>query len=246
MNGRCCVFQPFDSGPYDKRYEDILDPAIRTANLEPYRVDKDPSATIPIDTLHEEIRLSIACLADITTDNPNVWYELGYAVASNKPMVMICSKSRTRKPPFDIQHRKIIWYALDSPRDFDQLKNDISTRLLSELHKQAEIQNIVSASSSVRETEGLKPHEISALALIMATRDAKDAGVSNFRIKQQMSEVFTDLATNLALVSLEHKGFIESKREQDYDGSWFAACFLTTQGEKWLLDHQDRLELSRS
>ena len=36
---------------------------------------------IPIDTLHEEIRRSVVCLAEITPDNPNVWYELGFSVA---------------------------------------------------------------------------------------------------------------------------------------------------------------------
>src|SRR5437867_4055926 len=112
MVGRCCIFQPFDSGgPYDKRYEGVLAPAVKAANLEAYRVDKDPRATIPIETLHREIRSSTACVADITTDNPNVWYELGYAIASDKPTVIICSNQRGASRPFDIQHRQIIYYA---------------------------------------------------------------------------------------------------------------------------------------
>jgi hypothetical protein len=36
---RCFVIQPFDrGGPYDKRYRDVLTPAIQEAGLEPYRV----------------------------------------------------------------------------------------------------------------------------------------------------------------------------------------------------------------
>ena len=31
----CFVIQPFDKGPFDKRYDDVLDPAIRAALLEP-------------------------------------------------------------------------------------------------------------------------------------------------------------------------------------------------------------------
>jgi hypothetical protein len=39
----CFVIQPFDNGgPYDKRYRDVLVPAITKAELEPYRVDEDP------------------------------------------------------------------------------------------------------------------------------------------------------------------------------------------------------------
>jgi nucleoside 2-deoxyribosyltransferase len=95
MLGRCCVFQPFDhGGPFDKRYDDGFDPAIKAADLDPYRVDRDHKAEIPMDSLHDEIRESVACLADISTDNPNVWYELGYALASGKPVVMVCAKGR--------------------------------------------------------------------------------------------------------------------------------------------------------
>jgi hypothetical protein len=59
MNGRCCVFQPFDKGPHDKRYEDTIAPAIKLAGLEPYRVDRDEGAVIPVETLHEEIRSAV-------------------------------------------------------------------------------------------------------------------------------------------------------------------------------------------
>ena len=38
---RCFVIQPFDGGQrYDKRYEDVFEPAIRDAGLEPYRMDR--------------------------------------------------------------------------------------------------------------------------------------------------------------------------------------------------------------
>jgi hypothetical protein len=33
-NGRCCVFQPFDKGDFDKRYDDVLVPAIEAAPSE--------------------------------------------------------------------------------------------------------------------------------------------------------------------------------------------------------------------
>src|SRR3954470_8200000 len=100
---RCFVIQPFDKGPFDKRYDDVLVPAIQMAAFEPYRVDRDPSVTIPIDTIEEYIRESDACLADITLDNPNVWYEVGFSFASGKDVVLVCSEERT-KFPFDVRH----------------------------------------------------------------------------------------------------------------------------------------------
>jgi nucleoside 2-deoxyribosyltransferase len=99
----CFVIQPFDGGKYDKRFEDIFRPAIEAAGLEAYRVDRDPSVEVPIDSIEEGIRNAAVCLADITADNPNVWYELGYSFARGRPVIMVCSDER-RKYPFDIQH----------------------------------------------------------------------------------------------------------------------------------------------
>src|ERR1039458_9292782 len=108
-NGRCCVFQPFDKGDFDKRFDDVLTPAIEAADLEPYRVDRDAGSVIPVDTLHREIRSATVCVADITTRNPNVMYELGYALAAGKDVVII-SGPNAEKFPFDIQHRGILSY----------------------------------------------------------------------------------------------------------------------------------------
>jgi hypothetical protein len=100
--GRCFVIQPFDKGPFDRRYEDVLSPAIKNADLEPYRVDQDPSVSIPIDSIEIGIQGSNVCLADITLDNPNVWFEVGYAIAANKEVVF--SEDRKTPFPFDVQH----------------------------------------------------------------------------------------------------------------------------------------------
>jgi hypothetical protein len=118
----CFVMQPFDDGPFDRRYTDVIDPAIRAAGLEPYRVDKDPTVSIPIQDIEQGIRDSALCLADITLDNPNVWFELGFAIATGKEVVLICSNDRTTRFPFDVQHRTIIKYTTASTSDFEKLK----------------------------------------------------------------------------------------------------------------------------
>jgi hypothetical protein len=66
------------------------------------------------------------CFADITEDNPNVWFELGYAIACKKEVVLVCSKERTTKFPFDMQHRTIIHYGTGSPSDFESLGRQIT------------------------------------------------------------------------------------------------------------------------
>jgi nucleoside 2-deoxyribosyltransferase len=124
----CFVIQPFDGGPFDKRYEDTLAPAIRAAGIDPYRVDRDENAVIPIESIEEGIRRADVCLADITTDNPNVWLEVGFALASGKSVVLVCSHERV-KFPFDVQHRTIIRYKTEAKRDFETLADQVTKRL---------------------------------------------------------------------------------------------------------------------
>ncbi len=242
MDGRCCVFQPFDHGAHDRRFDDTIAPAIKAADLEPYRVDRDDGAVIPIDTLHEEIRGATICLADVTTRNPNVMYEVGFAIAAGKDVVLICLRSPSTVFPFDIQHRGMIQYSLDSASDFERLKQDITNRIKAILRKQVTTQ-VVSASP-VKSTEGLQPNEVAALALVMANVDSSTDMVSTVTIKQDMLKAgFTKLATQLALTRLARMRLVEAREDTDYNGNSFMAYQILEEGENWLLDNQDKLEL---
>lgn len=245
LNGRCCVFQPFDKGPYDKRYDDILAPAIREAGLEPYRVDRDPGATIPIDTLHDEIKLATICLADIGTHNPNVMYELGYALASGKDAILICPTQMPQPFPFDIRHRSIIHYSLDSPRDFEKLKADIIARIAAILAKNA-TRNEVSSASPVRETEGLQPHEIASLALVMAGTTFPGDTVSAYSVKDEIVKAgYTALASQLGLSRLVRLKYLEVTKEEDWNGNEYAAYRVLQAGEDWLSANHGKLVMQR-
>lgn len=60
------------------------------AGLDDYRVDTENLVQVPIDTIGEKIQEATVCVADITLNNPNVWYEVGYAYASNKTVILVC------------------------------------------------------------------------------------------------------------------------------------------------------------
>jgi hypothetical protein len=79
------------------------------------------------ESIEEKIRESQICFADISTDNPNVWYELGFAVACEKKLVLACSNKRD-KYPFDIQQKHIINY-VPSREGHKKLKKEIAERL---------------------------------------------------------------------------------------------------------------------
>jgi hypothetical protein len=121
--------QPFDGDVFDRRYEEIFEPAIQASGLTPYRVDKDLQVSIPIDDIQRGIRDSDICLAEITTDNPNVWFELGYAMACRKEVVLLCSDERKTRFPFDVQHRTIIKYNTKSIGDYKRLRKTITAKI---------------------------------------------------------------------------------------------------------------------
>jgi nucleoside 2-deoxyribosyltransferase len=97
--------------------------------------------------IEEGIRTAQACVADISKDNPNVWFELGLAIASGKPVVLIAQDDPARKFPFDVQHRHIIRYRTESTRDFANLATDITTRLKAVLQKEERLERAVQPSS---------------------------------------------------------------------------------------------------
>jgi hypothetical protein len=244
---RCFVIQPFDKGgPFDKRYRDVLIPAIKDADLEHYRVDEDPGTTVLIDNIEEGIRTSEICLADMTNDNPNIWYEVGFAIASEKPVVLICASPRPTPPPFDIRHRQIIFYSPDSPSDFKKMGDEITARLKAQMKKTEELQTIASLSP-VKKTEGLSSYEIAALVSIMENRLTPDAGTTPDDIQRGMRKAgYTDIAIGLSLESLRKKGMMEYDQTDPNDfGNTWTISKLTDSGLDWLLANQDRFILSR-
>lgn len=126
----CFVIQPFDKGIFDKRNAELFAPAIRAAGLTPYRVDQDPGVYIPIQTIHEKISASQICLAEITTNNPNVWYELGFAIATGKQVVILSNQiERQGRFPFDIQHLLVVKYDDSTEEGRAALMQEISSRI---------------------------------------------------------------------------------------------------------------------
>lgn len=242
---QCFVIQPFDHGPFDKRYRDVLAPAIKEAGLDSYRVDEDPSTTVPIDDIEKGIRGSEICLADITTDNPNIWYEVGFSFVNGKPVVLICAKQRPTDPPFDIQHRQIIFYSQDSPSDFIKLGKEVTARLKAQL-KKAEAMQTIANLSPVKSTEGLSSYEIATMVSIMENRLEPDGSVTPSDIRKDMRKAgYTDIATGLSLESLKRKEMIEfDQSESDNFGNTYTVVRLSDRGLDWMLENQKRFKLS--
>ncbi len=244
----CFVIQPFDNGPFDKRFDDVYIHAIQSAGLEAYRVDRDPSVGIPIEGIEKGIRNSSVCLADITTDNPNVWYELGFAFATGRPVVMICSRDRiSTKYPFDIQHRTVISYTTESSSDFEKLKQDISDRIKAMVDGPEAIRQIAEADQ-IAPTHGLSQGELMVLATLAGDSALPGTGTTLYQLKESSERYgLTAIGFTLAFRRLLSKQFIKLEKDWDeYRNEEYIIARVTDSGWDWIESNESLFILKKN
>jgi hypothetical protein len=243
----CFVIQPFDGGAYDKRFKDVYEPAIKAAGYDAYRVDQDPSVSVPIESIENGIRSAVVCLADITIDNPNVWYELGFAFAAGRPVVMICNMAErlVKKFPFDIQHRTVIVYKAEAPSDFDTLKAAITEKITAYVKKDVALQ-IMSDTEAISPVAGLSQPEIMVLA-ILAGGFSPNSATAIYSAKQDAERAgFTSVGFNLGMRRLLLKKFIEETTMQDeYNSEPYPGLELTGEAWEWIETNESMFVLHR-
>jgi hypothetical protein len=109
----CFVMQPF-TPPYGGYYETVFRPAIERVGLIPIRADAEIFGAGKImDQVWRGIRNAKILVAELTTRNANVYYELGLAHALGKPVVLIAADGEA--VPFDVHHIRVIIYDVNDP-----------------------------------------------------------------------------------------------------------------------------------
>ncbi len=94
---------------FNELFESVIKPVCEAKGLEAIRGDDMYSNGLIIGDIIQSIYDSSVIISDITPDNPNVYYEVGYAHAANKAVILMCDKSRERLP-FDLSGFRTIFY----------------------------------------------------------------------------------------------------------------------------------------
>jgi hypothetical protein len=125
----CFVMMPF-TAPLGDYYSKIYKPAIEKAGLRPVRADTDIFGTGKIiDQIWSGINSAKVLVAELTTRNPNVFYELGLAHALEKPVVLVSSNEDDI--PFDLKHIRVIYYDMTDPFWGSKLLDKVAENILS-------------------------------------------------------------------------------------------------------------------
>jgi len=124
----CFTIMPF-KGYFNEYYSKIYSIAIREANLEPIRADDIYTPGTIVNDIWDAIQKSQIILADLTNQNANVFYELGLAHASSKPVILI--SETIEDIPFDLRALRIILYDKNVP-DWGTILKDNIVRTIKE------------------------------------------------------------------------------------------------------------------
>jgi hypothetical protein len=139
MRDLCFVAMPFGTktdvaGPvaFDAVYRKIIEPAIEAAGLEALRADEEVTGGIIHKPMFERLILCRFAVADLTTANANVFYELGVRHAARPGSTVLVFAEGRGQLPFDVAPLRALPYRLDAsgaPADPEKAAADLAARL---------------------------------------------------------------------------------------------------------------------
>lgn len=117
----CFVVMPFGRKPdgqggwvdFDAVYVKLIAPAVSEAGLQPLRADQDLVGGLIHKPMYERLILSDYAVADLTTANPNVFYEVGVRHAF-RPFSTVLIGADVQRTPFDLAPDRVLPYTLSS------------------------------------------------------------------------------------------------------------------------------------
>ena len=118
---------------FDVVYRDLIAPAVRDAGLEPLRADEEQAGGIIHKPMFERLVLCEYAVADLTTANANVLYELGVRHGT-KPASTVLMFGAGSALPFDVSPLRGLPYSLGPDGAPNQLESDRAALTL-RLHK---------------------------------------------------------------------------------------------------------------
>jgi tetratricopeptide (TPR) repeat protein len=135
----CFVLMPFGKKAdaagatidFDKVYELLIKPAVADAGLDPLRADEEEGGGMIHTPMFERLVLCPYAVADLTTANANVFYELGVRHSARPASTLLLYGGACRLP-FDVQPLRALPYQIDAtgaPEQIEAGRQAITQRL---------------------------------------------------------------------------------------------------------------------
>jgi len=238
------VIQSFDGGKFDRRYMETIRPGVTKGGAEPRRADEILGVQPIIQKIEDAINDADICIAEVSQDNPNVWLELGYALALNKPTLILCDRQIRERLPFDVQHRPVIFYSTDSKSGYDDLEGKVAIEiknLVRMVASDAEQRPILQLGAA--DIGELKGYEISVMAALLAAWSTSPEGISSWQIERKLERAgYSDTQIAIGISRLMSLSYVEQSIEEDRDGDSFHSYRIAPSGIRWLHDNEAAIE----
>lgn len=128
MSCHVFVIMPFGSKEgidFNKVYNDYIKPALETEGFTVFRADEKQEAGEIRADMFQELLLADLVVADLSIDNPNVWYELGVRHALRARGIVLIQSTVRQYNPFDTYtDRKLIYHIKNGEPDVEFLQAD--------------------------------------------------------------------------------------------------------------------------
>lgn len=122
----CFVLMPFGDDMLQQVYEIHVKPTVERVGLQCKRVDDMLGPAAIMEDIWKGINSARVVLAELTGQNPNVFYELGLCHAIGKDAILLAQDIKW--VPFDVRHRRTIIYT-PTPRGCKQLEEVLGETL---------------------------------------------------------------------------------------------------------------------
>lgn len=93
---------------FDALFEEVIRPVCAELGIVAYRAADIYRPGVIIQDITQGLAMSNVIISEVTPANPNVFYELGYAHALQKPAILLADRDTTL--PFDISGHRVIFY----------------------------------------------------------------------------------------------------------------------------------------
>jgi hypothetical protein len=94
---------------FNALYQEVITPVCHEYGFAPVRADDIYNNGLIVEDIARSIRESALVIADITPNNPNVYYEVGYAHGLAKATILLAERRR-ESLPFDVSGFRTIFY----------------------------------------------------------------------------------------------------------------------------------------
>jgi len=120
------VLMPFKQQEFDQKvYSDVIKPTVeKELGICCIRSDEETKPGVINNQIFTMILKAKLIIAETTSRNPNVFYEVGMAHAFNKDVFIFNSSKKNKKLPFDIITNRAVFYD-----DYEDLKKKIVKNL---------------------------------------------------------------------------------------------------------------------